>query len=260
METTAVPDADPTPAAKPTALFAGRVALRQPERGHRVGTDAVLLAACLAEPGSFVIDAGAGIGAVGLSVAARATASLVTLIERDPTLGALALANTAANGLADRVGVAVCDLLDARARGEAALANGAASAVFTNPPFYPPGAVRASPDPARAAAHVLGEGGLAAWLHACFALLAPGGCFAMIHRADALADILEACPGRLGGLRILPVHARAGEAATRILVSGRKGSRAALAILPGFTLHEADGRFTPRAAALHAGAALLDEL
>ena len=253
-------DTDPPSAAKPAALFAGRVALRQPERGHRVGTDAVLLAACLAEPGPRVIDAGAGIGAVGLSVAARSPSSSVTLIERDGALAALARANADANGFGDRVQTATCDLLDARARGEAALANGAASAVFTNPPFYPPDRVRASPDPARAAAHVLGEGGLQAWLHACFALLAPGGGFVMIHRADALADILEACPGRLGGLRILPVHARAGEAATRLLVSGRKGSRAALALLPALTLHEADGRFTPRAAALHAGAALLEEL
>ena len=41
----------------------------------------------------------------------------------------------------------------------------------------------------------------------------------------------------------------------RILVSAVKGSRAPLKIAPGFILHEADGRFTPEADALHRGLA-----
>ena len=52
------------------AFLGGRLLLRQPADGHRIGTDAVLLAA--AAPGDFsglAIDAGAGVGAAGLALA-----------------------------------------------------------------------------------------------------------------------------------------------------------------------------------------------
>lgn len=239
-------------------LLDGRLRLRQPVSGHRVGSDAVILAATLADPGPVVVDAGAGVGAVGLAVGLRAPGAAVTLIERDAALGALARENIEMNGLAGRATIAVCDLLSARSRRAAGVADARASAVFTNPPFYAAAAVRASPDPARAAAHVLAPGGVGAWMRACLALLAPDGRFAMIHLPEALAPILEACAGRLGAVRILPVHPRVDAPARRIVIAGRKGSRAATSIAPGLVLHEADGRFTPLAEAIHRGQALLD--
>ena len=49
------------------AVLGGRLRLRQPRRGHRVGHDAILLAAsCPARPGDKVADLGAGVGAAGL--------------------------------------------------------------------------------------------------------------------------------------------------------------------------------------------------
>lgn len=238
-------------------LLAGRLVLRQPARGHRVGTDTMLLAACIGEPGPLVVDAGAGVGAVGLCVAMRAPASRVALLERQDDLAALARENVAANGLEARVRVVACDLLAPARRRAAGLANGSASAVLTNPPYYEQGAVRASPHDGRAQAHVLGEGGLGAWMRACLALLAPSGRFAMIHLPQALGAMLDACEGRLGAVRITPIHPRAGEDAGRVVVTGRKGSRAPLAIAPPFVLHESDGRFTPQAEAVHRGEALL---
>lgn len=238
-------------------LLGGRLMLRQPARGHRVGTDTMLLAACIAEPGEHVVDAGAGVGAVGLAVALRAPGSRVTLLERQPDLAALAHENAVANGLSDRVRTLACDLLAPPSRRAAGLANGSASAVLTNPPYYEQGAVRASPHGARAQAHVLGEGGVGAWMRACLALLAPGGRFAMIHLPQALSPILEACEGRIGSVRVLPVHAREGEDAGRIVVTGRKGSRAPLAIAAPLFVHAPGGGFTARAEAIHRGEALL---
>src|SRR6516225_6411722 len=50
------------------AVLGGALRLRQPRRGHRVGHDAILLAAsCPLEPGDSVVDLGAGVGAVGLA-------------------------------------------------------------------------------------------------------------------------------------------------------------------------------------------------
>ena len=54
------------------ALLGGRVRLLQPRRGYRVAVDAVLLAAAIdAAAGERVLDLGAGVGAVGLCLAAR---------------------------------------------------------------------------------------------------------------------------------------------------------------------------------------------
>ena len=238
-------------------LLGGRLLIRQPARGHRVGTDTMLLAACIAEPGELIVDAGAGVGAVGLAVSFRAKCAQVRLVERQAELVVIAGENVAANGLSDRVRVLGCDLLSSASRKGVGLANGSASALLTNPPFYEQGAVRASPHDARAQAHVLGEGGVGAWMRACLALLAPGGRFAMIHLPQALKPILEACEGRLGSVRVLPIHARASEDAGRIIVTGRKGSRAPLSFAPALVVHEADGRFTAFAEAVHRGEALL---
>ena len=61
--------------------------------------------------------------------------------------------------------------------------------------------------------------------------LAPGGVFAMIHRAEALADCLAAVEGRLGGVSVQAVFTRPGAPATRILLRGTKGSKAPLSLL-----------------------------
>jgi tRNA1(Val) A37 N6-methylase TrmN6 len=129
---------------------------------------------------------------------------------------------------------------------------------MTNPPFLSAGRVRVSPDLGKASAHVVGDGGLAAWVHACVALLRPGGAFLMIHRADALDEILRAASPQLGALILLPIHPAAGRPATRILLRGLKGRRTPLSLAPPLMLHEADGTFTTHVEALHRGQAHID--
>jgi tRNA1(Val) A37 N6-methylase TrmN6 len=91
-------------------LLGGRVRLLQPARGHRAGTDAVLLAAAApVRPGNLVIDVGAASGAVGLMIAARVAAALV-FVERDPALAGLCRRNAGLNGTDGRIVVA--DVLD----------------------------------------------------------------------------------------------------------------------------------------------------
>jgi tRNA1(Val) A37 N6-methylase TrmN6 len=236
-------------------LLAGRVSLRQPVRGHRAGTDAILLGACAPpEASGKALDAGAGVGAAGLVALARAPALDVTFVEIDATAAALCNENVEANGFSGRARAVRADLMTAKTRRAGGLKDGAYDLVLTNPPFHEPGGVRVSPDADRARAHVA-EGGLETWMKASLALLAPGGLFLMIHRADALPAILAAAGGRIGALRLLPVLPRENEPAIRLLVAGRKGSRAPLAILPPLVLHGQDGRFTPRAAGLHRGEA-----
>jgi FkbM family methyltransferase len=219
----------------------GRLRLRQ-GRGHRAGTDALLLASATPlEQTGAIVDVGAGAGAVGLMAAIRAPAARVALVEIDPESCALARENVAANGLAERVAVYEADITSARGRRAAGLADETAALVLTNPPFYEAGSVRATPDEARRRAHVA-VAPLAEWVRGALALLAPGGTFAMIHRAEALALCLQSVEGRLGGVTILPFHPRAGAAATRILLRGVKGSRAPLSLLSPLALQGEEDR------------------
>lgn len=95
-------------------LFTGTLRLRQPARGHRAGTDAVLLAAACPAGARRIVDLGSGVGAVGLRAAQVEPAAEVCLVDREAVLLDLANANTAANGLAARCRSVAGDCLDAR--------------------------------------------------------------------------------------------------------------------------------------------------
>ncbi len=219
----------------------------------------MLLAASAGPAVETLIDIGAGVGAVGLALARRFAEAHVTLIEVGPELADLAERNAAENGLEDRVRVVAADLYDRKARLAAGVEDGKADLVVTNPPFYDPSAVRISPDAARARAHVLAEAedALGDWIIASLALLKPGGRFVLIHRPERLKDLLDAFGQRLGDVAIRPVFPREGADAIRVLISGIKGSRAPTRLKPGLVLHDEVG-FTPLAAAIHRGEALLD--
>jgi len=235
------------------------VTLSQRRAGHRVGVDAVLLAASAGSAVKSIVDFGAGVGSIGLALAKRWPDAQATLLEMDPDSIELARRNAAANGLAERVKVIEVDALDGKARRAAGIEDGKADLVLTNPPFYAAGEVRISPDAARARAHVLGGGEdpLAAWIVAALALVRPGGRYAMIHRPDRLAEILNAFGRRLGDVAIRPIHPHAGADAIRVIVCGVKGSRAPTRLRPGLVLHERHGGFSPQAAAIHRGEAFL---
>lgn len=238
------------------ALLGGRVRLLQPAKGHRVGTDAVLLAASApVRPDDIVIDVGAATGAVGLMAAAREKNACLVFVERDPALAELCRRNC--DSYAVQGQVIVADLLDKASRQASGLVPESADLVLTNPPFLEEGQARISPDRGRAAAHALPAGGLEAWLRACIGLLKPKGRLVLIHRADRLADCLDAMGKGMGGVAVRFVHPAIDQPAIRILLSAVKGSRAPLSILPPVILNGPDGRFTPEAEALHRGEATL---
>ncbi|MBV1700994.1 MAG: methyltransferase [Hyphomicrobiales bacterium] len=240
----------------------GRLTLRQPRHGQRSGTDAVLLAASLAAPAGTGLDIGAGVGAAGLSLAMRAretgvSGCHITLVEISAPIATLAQHNITANGLSAYASVCNVDILDKPARRAAGLGNQSADFIVTNPPFYAPGTVRASPNAEKSRAHVLHPSGTAGWVRACLDLLGPHGVLSLIHIPEALPALLGAMAGHLGAITIIPVHARPGQNAIRLLVQGRKGSRAPLQVASPLVLHDTCGAFTPQAEALHRGEAFI---
>jgi tRNA1(Val) A37 N6-methylase TrmN6 len=229
------------------AVLGGRLLLRQPLKGHRVGHDGILLAAaCAARPGQHLIDLGAGVGAAGLAVARRVPDLAVTLVELDPALAVLARENAAGNGLAERVR-AVC--LDVAARpaafAAAGLAPDTADHVLMNPPFN--AEHHPSPERGRRLAHTGSEAAVRRWLDTAARLLRSAGSLTLIWRADRLDVLLAALAPRFGGVLVLPIHPKPGAPAIRVLVRALKASRAPLSLLPGFVLADDAGR--PSAAA-----------
>ena len=174
------------------AVLGGRLVLRQPLRGHRVGHDAILLAAAtVAQSGQHAVDLGSGVGGAGLALARRIEGLNVTLVDIDPALTELAAGNAQRNGLSDRVRAVRLDVESSAADFIAAgLPPGSAACVLMNPPFNV--VQQPSPDQARRLAHAATEGTLERWLRTAARLLHADGVVTLIWRADGLADVLAA--------------------------------------------------------------------
>ncbi len=237
----------------------GRLALRQAARGHRVGHDAILLAALGPAECRHMVDLGAGVGSAGLAFLTRCPQAHGTLVELDEGMATLARANVALNAMETRCGVVQGDVTHiAHPKGAELALAGKADLVLMNPPYNMEASHRTSPHAGRALAHAAGQGLLCEWVKAASRCLAPQGTLCLIHRPADLADILEALSGRFGAVELLPVHARPGLPAMRLLVRAIKERRTAPVIHPGLMLADESG--APSIAALlvlRAAAALL---
>jgi tRNA1(Val) A37 N6-methylase TrmN6 len=247
------------------AFLGGALHILQPKRSYRAGLDAVLLAAaCPAGDGERVIDAGAGVGTVGLCVARRVEGARVTLVEIEPELADLARRNAERNGLSERVAIVEGDVRDGgrpfHETAENGLRAGAFAHAVANPPYMAEGGGTEPPDRLKATAHRMPGDDLDQWVRFLATALTGDGTATMVHRAEALSALLSAFASRFGAIKVLPIFPREGTAANRIIVHGVKGSRAPLQILPGLVLHGDAHEFRPQAEAiLRDGAALMLE-
>lgn len=241
-------------------FLGGRLVIRQPRRGYRAGTDAVLLAATVSElaEGTRVLDAGAGVGTVGLCVAARCPGAQVVLVERESVLADLARQNARDNGFQARVHMVTADIGRASAAlAQAGVASESFDHVLANPPFHDAGAGTCAGSELKAVSHQMEAGELATWARFLTRMAAPGGVATMIHKADALARLLNVLEGRFGAITVRPVYAREGEPAIRVIVTGIKGSRAPMRVASPLILHSSGQAFRPEIEAVfRAGAAL----
>lgn len=221
------------------AFLGGRVSALQPRRGHRSGSDAVFLAAAVqAEAGDHVLEAGAGVGVASLCLAARVGRLHLTLVERDPALCALARTNFQRSGMTAEIvegDLTVTTLLETHG-----IPRESFDHVFANPPYYEAGRTRIAD---KSDAHVMPDGGLDRWIRFLATACKPGGTLTLIHRPDALGDLLAVLRTRFGALRICPLFPQDDTAAERILIRGVKGSRKDTAMMRGLVLHRPDGQY-----------------
>lgn len=225
-------------------LLGGRVRFFQPRHGYRVAIDPVLLAAAVpALPGERVLDAGTGTGAAALCLAARLAGVQVTGLERDPELLAIARRNAEANAVTAPITLVAGDLRDSPSLHPF-------DRVMSNPPYHRRGAASLPATASGSAAHVT-DIDLPAWIAACLAHLRHLGRLILIHRAEALAELLGALTGRAGDVVVLPLWPNVeAPAAKRVIVAARKGGRGPTRLARGLVLHGPDGGFTAAADAI----------
>lgn len=262
--------ADPATEATPVesvhsddGFLGSRLQILQPLKGYRAGIDAVLLAASVpARKGERVLEAGAGVGVVSLCLASRVPGLEVCGLELQDDLVRLARENARRNSLQTNVtfmegdiGSPVRDLVIQ------GLAPQSFDHVFANPPYYDPSAHSASPDAGKAQSHLTLGSDIADWVRFACTMVKPKGTVTFVHRADALASLLSALQGRIGGIEIFPLWPAIGKPASRIILRGVRGSNAPLTLRPGLVLHAPDGHFSESAENIlrHAAALRLDQ-
>src|SRR5690606_2692021 len=104
-----MPDTDVTE----DMILGGRLRVRQPARGYRVNVDTILLAAAVAaRAGARLMEAGGGVGAALLAVAARSENTTFVGVERDRNMAGLARENVALNAMSERIEIAMGDVLE----------------------------------------------------------------------------------------------------------------------------------------------------
>jgi tRNA1(Val) A37 N6-methylase TrmN6 len=237
------------------AFLGGRLSLRQPAEGYRAAIDPVLLAASVSAAGAErIVDLGCGIGTAGLCLLARLPKLACAGIDLQAVLVDLARSNAAANHLADRYQAQAGSILD---RDLMASFVGA-DQVIANPPYLPKEEASPSAHPIKALANVESDAVLADWVAVAAATARSGGVVTFIHRADRLPELLALMRNHhLGSLVILPIQPKAGVDANRVILRGHKGKKAPARLLPPFTLHESEGRYTAQAQAVLRDAGVL---
>lgn len=238
-------------------FLGGRLRILQPRAGYRAATDPVFLAATVAaQPGQSVLELGCGAGVASLCLAARVPGLMQAGLELQPPYADLARRNAARNGLA--LEVIEGDL----AAMPAALRARNFDHVIANPPYYAANGGTAAADPGRETA--LREATpLAEWVAAGLRRLHPGGWLTIIQEADRLPDLLVALVKGAGSITVLPLTAREGRPAGRVIVQARKGGRGRFTLAASLLLHDGaahdgdrDSHTDKVAAILRKGAAL----
>lgn len=171
------------------ALFGGRLAVCQEQKGYRFSLDAVLLAG-LTRVGrkDRVIELGTGCGVIPLVLAYRAsTERKIAGVEIQPELAELARKNVNENDFDGRIKIYQMDFREISSGFEA----GSFDLALSNPPYRKPGTGRINPDRQKAVARHELTATVADVFEAARYLLRIGGRVALVYPATRLVNLLR---------------------------------------------------------------------
>lgn len=223
-----------------------RLLVRQPKKGFRAGGDSLLLsAAVLAQPGQRILDLGSGVGVVSMALAARVADLQAQLVEIDADTAALARHNWSVNEGAGRLSIGDAGVETGNALSTDLFDQGTFfDHCFCNPPYFDPGASRASDHHLADLARRTQEP-LAAWVKAMVRWTKSGGTMTMICRASSSVEVLNAFDRSAGAIDLIPLYPKPDEPAVNVIVRGVKDSKSAFRIRSGITIRDKHGQLSP---------------
>jgi tRNA1(Val) A37 N6-methylase TrmN6 len=212
--------------------------------------DACLLAAAIqVKDAGKALELGSGAGTALLCAAWHNKSANFTGVEKQSHLVELAMDNIRNNKLNDRVSVKQGDIANL----QEIIARDSIDHVFFNPPFQDDASKGNIPAKGRDTAFVADSSGLAIWVKQGVSVLKSRGYMTLIHRAEYVDEILSLLNPVCGDIRVLPIAPRVGVNAHRVLIRGRKGSRATATLCAPFVLHENNKQHTDLADAILRG-------
>lgn len=219
--------------------------LAQLRDGYRTNVDALWLAAFAArsKPARACLDLGAGVGPVGLSLVVSERAARATLVDVLDEAVALARENADAAGVAARVSAEVVDLrrpLPNHLQHQFDL-------VVANPPWAP--SSRPSPRVSRATARNGDTATLPGFVRAARAALGAAGRVCFVYPANELANLLMAL-SKIGlePKRLRMIHPLPDAPARAALVEAKPGRAGGLRVETPLIAMRAPGAWTEEAA------------
>lgn len=220
-------------------LILGGYKLLQAEQGYRFSIDAVLLAHFPALNGVHTaVDLGTGNAPIPIILAERKKDLYIHGLELQDSMVKRARRSIILNRLEERVFVHQGDIRTI----EDFLPGGCAELVLSNPPFWKAGEGKISLNPEQAVARHELKLDLTAVIRAAAYLLKQKGRFVMIHRADRLLEILEACQeAHLYPRRLRTVHPFLDRPAKLVLLEACKNLPGHLELMPPLIIYEKQG-------------------
>ena len=210
--------------------ISGHWRIFQYERGHRFSVDDVLcswFAVGHAPRVDRALDLGSGIGSVALCTAWRLPGARFATIEAQDISLRLAKKSIAWNGVEDRVTPYLGDLRDTALLDEVKARHGPFDLVTGSPPYWPVGTALPSLHPQAVPARLEVRGDVSDYARAAARVLGAGGVFVVVHQAAHDARVRAAIAD--AGLALLALRfvrfkeqATAAESGISLYVAARK--------------------------------------
>lgn len=218
----------------------GKIKLLQYKTGYRVTSDSVFVSSAVqAKSGETILDVGTGTGIILFCLGYRIPHLKMTGIDIQSDLLELASQNNTLNQQD-------IEWIQEDIATKKSLIHGRQfHHVVTNPPFYRENIIRQNKQTAMAFHQSLD---LEMWIRYCIKHIRPKGTFTLIHRPEALPEILSILGKTvLGGIEIIPIHSKTTQEANRIIIRGVLGSKKQLTIHPPFITHTSENKYTNQA-------------